>query len=154
MSLLVSEKKIVSSWAEKSMPTKYEGLPVTGMITSSWVERLNGIPRTASWDENSRNCCTAAKGKIRLSLYLFTKWDNWALITGKILFSFGNTNRLETGNKKEWENRNFNIHRSKNWRTKPNPEYQMMWSGIPLALLFWSYRSRNDFLCSPLYNHL
>lgn len=105
MSLLVSEKKIVSSWAEKSIPTKYEGLPVTGMITSSWVERLNGIPRTAVCDENSRNCRTAVKGKITYRLYWFTREDTWALKTP--LFYFDNTNSLKV-EKEEWENRDLN----------------------------------------------
>jgi hypothetical protein len=54
----VSEKKIVLSRASKSIPRKKEGLPVTGTMTSSWVERVNGIPRTADWDEKIRKFFT------------------------------------------------------------------------------------------------
>lgn len=125
MSLLVSEKKMVSSWAQKSIPTKYEGLPVTGMITSSCVERLNGIPRTASWDENSRNCCTAAREKIRHSLYLFTRWDNWALTNCKAVFSF----IFPEIEKEEWENRNLIYTDLKTEEEEQNPTQNIRWCG-------------------------
>lgn len=59
MSFDVSEKKRVFSWASKSIPTKKEGFPVTGNMTSSWVDRLNGMPRTATSDEKIKNCLTA-----------------------------------------------------------------------------------------------
>lgn len=59
ISFAVSEKKITSSSALKSTPIKYEGDPVTGNMMSSWEDRLNGIPLTASWLENSRKCLTA-----------------------------------------------------------------------------------------------
>lgn len=50
----ISEKKIVLSWASKSIPTKKEGFPETGTMTSSWVDKVNGIPRIATWDEKMR----------------------------------------------------------------------------------------------------
>lgn len=55
----MSEKKMVLDWASKSIPIKEEGLPVIGTMTSSWVERVNGIPRTAIFDEKRRKFLTA-----------------------------------------------------------------------------------------------
>lgn len=74
MSLAVSEKKIASSSALKSTPTKLEGEPVMGRMMSSWEERLNGMPLTASWLENSRKCLTAEDRKERRRKHVNVKY--------------------------------------------------------------------------------
>lgn len=72
MSFDVSEKKIVLSWASKSIPTKEEGFPVIGTMTSSWVERVKGMPRTATSDEKIDLYSPSTEGQLVL-------WDRQKL---------------------------------------------------------------------------